>query len=73
MTTELKIEGMHCGGCAGRVERALRQAGGVRAVEVSLEAERATVEHDEQVRPAALAAALTNPATIYLTIRSVGV
>jgi copper chaperone len=34
--TELSVTGMHCGGCARRVERALSQVAGVLGVEVDL-------------------------------------
>lgn len=35
--TELKVEGMHCGGCARRVENALAKVDGVFGVKVDLE------------------------------------
>ncbi len=40
----LKVEGMTCGGCAGRVEKALAAVPGVAAARVDLAASRATVE-----------------------------
>ncbi|MBX3246918.1 MAG: heavy-metal-associated domain-containing protein [Myxococcales bacterium] len=45
-TTKLRVEGMSCGHCVGRVERALRGVEGVTEVTVSLEAGEATVAHD---------------------------
>jgi Cu+-exporting ATPase len=42
---ELKIVGMHCATCTTSVERALRKAGGVINVSVSLASEEAVVEH----------------------------
>ena len=39
----LKIEGMMCGHCRARVEKALKAVPGVQAVEVSLEAKTAEV------------------------------
>jgi Cu+-exporting ATPase len=36
--TELKVEGMHCGGCARRVERGLAKVDGVLGVQVDLAA-----------------------------------
>ncbi len=42
-TTDLKIQGMTCASCAGRVERSLRRLAGVEAAEVNLATERARV------------------------------
>lgn len=47
METRLKVDGMHCGACVGRVQRALEGADGVRSAEVSLDAGEAVVQHDE--------------------------
>ena len=49
MKTELKIEGMHCAGCAGSVERSLRRLSGVQDVAVDLNKKRAVVTHDATV------------------------
>lgn len=57
-TLELKIEGMTCASCVGRVERALRAAPGVLQAQVNLATERATVTILEGADPAALAAAV---------------
>lgn len=46
MKTELTIEGMHCAGCAGSVERARRRVKGVQDVQVSLEHKLAVVTHE---------------------------
>ncbi len=46
-TTTIKIEGMHCDGCAQRVRRALERESGVKAAAVSYEAGEARVEFDE--------------------------
>jgi copper chaperone CopZ len=48
METRVKIEGMHCDGCAGRVRRVLEKEAGVREVVVSFETGEARVDHDEQ-------------------------
>lgn len=55
MKTILKIEGMHCAGCAGSIERALSRVEGVRNVEVDREKARAVVEHDDAVGAKTLA------------------
>lgn len=47
METRLKVEGMHCDGCAARVKRVLEKEAGVREADVSLEAGAARVKHDE--------------------------
>ncbi|MCK8059281.1 MULTISPECIES: heavy-metal-associated domain-containing protein [unclassified Fusibacter] len=44
MKKTLKIEGMSCGHCKGRVEKALGGLDGVASVEVNLEAKTATIE-----------------------------
>jgi len=56
MKTILKIEGMHCAGCAGSIERALRRVEGVKDVKVDREAGRATIDHESPVSRKALAA-----------------
>ncbi len=43
--TELRVTGMTCEHCEGRVAKALRAVSGVEQVEVSCEAQRATVRH----------------------------
>ena len=50
----LKIEGMMCGHCTGRVEKALKETRGVLSVAVSLEDKSATVEAKDKVKPEAL-------------------
>ena len=50
----LKIDGMMCGHCTGRVEKALHETRGVLSVAVSLEDKSATVEVKERVKIDAL-------------------
>src|SRR5256885_1765751 len=67
---ELAIRGMHCAGCVGAVESALRSVPGVRAASVNLATERATVsavatppdELLKAIRAAGYDAALAAPA-----------
>ena len=49
MKTVLKIEGMHCAGCAGSIERALGRVDGVKEVKVDREAGRAEIDHQARV------------------------
>lgn len=44
--TVLKIEGMSCMHCVGRVEKALTSINGVKSAKVSLEENEAVVEYD---------------------------
>jgi copper chaperone len=44
----IKIQGMTCGGCATRVEEALKSTDGVLEVRVSFERGRAVVKYDDQ-------------------------
>ena len=43
--TTLKIEGMMCEGCVGKVRDALKNTDGVKSVDVNLKKGTATVEH----------------------------
>ncbi len=54
----LRIEGMHCAGCAGAVERALLGVDGVQRANVDLVGERALVEAPPSVATDALVAAI---------------
>jgi len=56
MKTILKIEGMHCAGCAGSIERALGRVEGVKDVKVDREAGRAVIDHGASVSREALTA-----------------
>lgn len=56
----LKSQGVTCGSCAGRIEKALREKAGVASVEVEVEAGRVVVAYDAKlVKAEALAAAVT--------------
>jgi len=55
MKTILKIEGMHCAGCAGSIERSLGRVEGVKDVKVDREAGRAVIDHEGRVTREALA------------------
>lgn len=48
-TERLKIAGMSCGGCTGKVTDALKAISGVGEVNVSLSAGEATVQYDERL------------------------
>jgi copper chaperone len=47
MDTTIKIEGMHCDGCANRVKRVLEKEPGVRGADVSFQAGEARVKYNE--------------------------
>ncbi|CAM2162001.1 Copper-transporting ATPase 1 [Burkholderia cepacia] len=53
-TIELSVDGMHCGGCTGRVQRALAAVPGVIDAAVDLDAHAATVTAQETVDAARL-------------------
>ncbi|WP_081057507.1 heavy metal translocating P-type ATPase [Burkholderia diffusa] len=57
-TIELTIDGMHCDGCTGRVQRALAAVPGVIEAAVDLDAHAATVTAQETVEPERLVAAV---------------
>lgn len=48
MKKKLSISGMHCGSCAGNIERALKKVNGVKEVSVSAVTNKAFVEIDEK-------------------------
>lgn len=58
MTTELRIDGMHCENCVRHVRQALEGVTGVSAVSLDLTSGLATVEHEDEVPPEKLAAAV---------------
>jgi copper chaperone len=43
---EFKVDGMHCGGCSGRLKKTLDATDGVRASHVVLETKQVTVDFD---------------------------
>ena len=59
MKKVMTIEGMMCGHCTGRVQKALEAVAGVSAVSMSLEEKTATVEMTEEVSDEVLTAAVT--------------
>jgi len=57
-TIELSVDGMHCGGCTGRVQRALAAVPGVVDAAVDLDAHAATVTAQDTVEPGRLVDAI---------------
>ncbi|VWD56888.1 putative cation-transporting ATPase membrane protein [Burkholderia lata] len=57
-TIDLSVDGMHCGGCTGRVQRALAAVPGVVEATVDLDAHTATVTAQETVDAAQLVEAV---------------
>lgn len=43
---ELKVDGMKCGGCSGRLKRVLEGTDGVKSTEIVLETKQVTVDYD---------------------------
>ena len=52
-TEQIAVTGMTCGGCTGKVTRALKAVTGVSEVDVSLPKGEATVEFDEKLTTSA--------------------
>ncbi len=44
---ELKVDGMKCGGCSGRLKRVLEGTDGVKSTDIVLETKQVTVDFDE--------------------------
>jgi copper chaperone CopZ len=62
-TADLKVTGMTCGGCVGKVTHALKGVAGVKDASVSLSAGEAKVQFDE---------ALTSPSQLKLAVQQAG-
>ena len=60
MTKTMCIEGMMCGHCSARVEKALKEVVGVTAVTISLEDKNAVVTAEESVTDEMLIKAVTD-------------
>ena len=60
MTKTMSIEGMMCGHCSARVEKALKELAGVTAVTISLEDKNAVVTVEESVTDEMLTKAVTD-------------
>lgn len=60
ITKTIFIEGMSCGGCAKRVEEALKSVKGVKSVSVSLEKKKAEIILKNDVDNETLKSALEN-------------
>ena len=60
MKKEIQVEGMMCGHCTGRVQKALEGIDGVTGVAMSLEDKTATVELEKEVADEILKAAITD-------------
>jgi P-type Cu+ transporter len=56
--TTLLVSGMHCAGCVGSVERALKDVPGVEECYVNLATSEAVVSHGADVEPQALGEAI---------------
>jgi len=62
-TQQMNVTGMTCGGCVGKVTRALNEVTGVRDAKVSLPTGDASVEYDERV---------TSPEQLRAAVRHAG-
>lgn len=49
MKKKIIIEGMSCGHCVGRVEKALKEQEGVKEVIVNLDGKSAVIEFDQEI------------------------
>lgn len=57
---QYRIENMHCGGCAGRVKKALNSKDGIDKVDVDLEKRVVTISYDEdKITPDVISSTLT--------------
>lgn len=56
--TEIKVEGMHCNHCAGKVEAAIKEISGVKSVKVDLDAKTVEVTSSAELDRALLSQAV---------------
>ena len=54
MRTEFRVDNIHCAGCAGSIDRALRGIEGVKDIDTDVAAKRVKVEHDKRLSAAKL-------------------
>lgn len=69
MTKTMIVEGMSCGHCTARVQKALEAVEGVASVEMSLEEKSAVVALDREVSEEALEKAVTEAGYEVVEIR----
>jgi copper chaperone len=62
-TESMNVTGMTCGGCTGKVEKALKAIPGVKDVQVSLSPASATVQFDEK---------LASPTQLFAAVKGAG-
>ncbi len=67
----MKVEGMHCGGCSGRLQRTLAALDGVESAEASHEDGTASVVCDESVTDEALKAAVEGANFKFVSVETV--
>ena len=67
----MKVEGMHCGGCSGRLQRTLAALDGVESAEASHEAGTASVVCNESVTDDMLKAAVEGANFKFVSIETV--
>ena len=67
----MKVEGMHCGGCSGRLKRTLEAMDGVESAEASHEAGTASVVCSSAVTDEALKAAVEGANFTFVSIETV--
>ncbi len=58
--TEIKVEGMHCNHCAGKVEAAIKALDGVKSVKVDLDSKSAEIVSSAELDRAVLAKAISD-------------
>lgn len=69
MTRTMMIEGMACGHCTARVQKALEEIDGVSAVNMSLEKKSAEITMEKEIADEVLAAAVTQEGYDVVEIR----
>ena len=67
----MKVEGMHCGGCSGRLKRTLEAMPGVESAEASHEDGTASVVCDASVTDEALKAAVEGANFQFISVETV--
>ena len=67
----MKVEGMHCGGCSGRLQRTLAALEGVESAEASQEEDTASVVCNKTVTDEAIKAAVEGANFEFVSIETI--
>ncbi len=68
---KMTISGMHCGSCAGNIERSLKKVEGIKSVSVSMMTNKGIVEAEDKVSEEELKKAVSRAGYKVVTVENV--